>query len=192
MDGSTAELEAPAPAPLAWEIVRDLTEDDLGLLAQKGEAMPRQGISAIRHAHHQLARLLVQGFEPAEVSLLTGYSPQYIEGLIGDPAFEELLGHYTQERAAAEPQVYDRMRAAGLSALEEIQRRLTEEPEKVPIGVLMDAADKFLAKPAERGLGAPGAPNGGPAGGINIKVNFVQGQGSAAPDSGLEIEGKVL
>lgn len=172
-------------------VVRHLGLEDLdALIAGEAPKAPQPGnrLLSIRHAHHQIARLLTSGSKQAEVSLLTGYSPAYISILQKDPAFRELLAYYTAQEEAKHVDVMERMRSLGLSTLDELQRRLEEEPDDWKKGELMNLAELMLVKPHAAGRSA--SSGGGSAtgnSGVAISVSFVTA--TPVPDaSGVTID----
>lgn len=169
--------------PVALEVERELTEEDLEALESKDSPAlsAAQGtLASISFAHHQLARLVAQGLPNPEVSLLTGYSTAYISLLKGDPAFAELLAYYALQEEAKHVDVMERMRTLGLSTMDELQRRLAEEPDGWTKRELMELAELMLVKP--RAAQAPSA-GGSPA--VAVAVTFVT---PAQPPA----EGKVI
>lgn len=183
-----------AQGPVQVELVRVLTPEDVPLLVNPppvGSSPPT--IASIRHSHHQLARLLAEGREQAEVALITGYSPSRISILKGDPAFAELLAYYAIQREQVFVDVMERMRALGLDSLEEIQARMNETPEKFSARELFELTELMLVK----GRAAPGSSQGAGAGqvglgngGVNVQVTFVSApakiiEGQVASEVGL-------
>lgn len=167
--------------PVTVQIVRGLTPADLPTLATPMAPAPAIQVSALRHSHHQLAQLLARGMSQEEASLITGYSPAYISKMkTTDRAFSELLDHYGTEREAVFVDVLERMKALGLSTLDELQARLAEEPEAWSRRELMEMAELMLVKPGARG--APGGGSGAtPAVSVNVKfVTAASGQGAPA------------
>lgn len=176
------------PEGLFVAVERELTPEDLEDLVAAGPLGPRpqSAIAKLRYSHHQVARLLTQGASTAEICLITGYAPGTISGLKADPTFKELLATYSTERAVAFADVLERMKTAGISALEEIQERLNSEPEKWTKRELMEVAELMLVKGAPGGAKAGfGAPSGG---GIAISVSFVAPPPSGATGPLLELE----
>ncbi len=111
---------------------------------------------------------------PGEASLATGFSPSRISVLQGDPTFRELMAHYGEQRELAFVDVMERMKALGLTTMEEIQHRLEENPGEFTIGQLMDMTELMLVK----GRAAPGSrqAGGGPGTGASlpaINIKFV-------------------
>lgn len=174
--------------PVTIEVVRELTEDDLEtLLAPEPVAAPGQKLLALRHSHHQLAQLLAKGLEHGEVSLITGYSLAYISVMMADPAFRELLDYYAGVRELVFVDVLERMKALGLSTLDELQERLAMDPGKFSQRDLMELTELLLVK----GRGAPGggAGTGGGASPVTVSVQFVT---SKTPQASEVIEGEFV
>jgi hypothetical protein len=184
-----SEMVGRAPNGGSWprvEVVRSLGADDLPLLTQKG--LPRQPLAKIRHSHHEAARLMALGHPDVEISLFTGYTPVHLHNLRNDPAFQELLAHYSGIEEQKFVDVLERMRQLGLNSIDELQERLDSDPESWSKRELLELAELTILKPLQRtagavGGGGPGA--GGLAGGaVQIAVNFV-----TAPESN---PGKVI
>ncbi len=156
------------------EVVRELGSDDLPLLCNPtAVAAPSQSLRQIRHSHHQLAQLLARGdSSQEEAALITGYSPSYISILKGDPAFRDLVSYYVGQREQRVVDVYERMRTLGLSTLDELQRRLEENPEEYTIRLLLEQLETLVVKPAQvaRTFGAAGSAGGSA---VSVSVNFV-------------------
>lgn len=163
-------------SPMSVQVVGGLGQDDLEELANPGPvASPGQAIAKISHSHHQLAQLLAKGVVQEEASLITGYSPAYISRLKNeDPAFQNLMAHYGQEREAVFVDVLERMKSIGLSSLDELQARLADDPAGWSRRELMELAELLLIKPGQgRGQFASGG-SGGPA--VSVNVKFVTAQ----------------
>jgi hypothetical protein len=123
--------------------------------------------------------MLAQGTKNEECSRITGYAPSYISVLKTDPTFQELIAHYAGERELLFVDVIERMRSLGLSTLDELQRRMEEDPDNFSNRELFEQAELMLVKPmaATRGLVRPGdasAAQGG--GGIQVNVNFIKSE----------------
>lgn len=116
------------PAPLLADVTRELGSEDL-LMLQHGRASKPQPIKQIRDAHHRLARLLAQGFKDVEVSQITGFSQSRISILKQDPAFRELLDFYHGHQTEVFADITGRLKDLGADAINELSRRLEEEPE---------------------------------------------------------------
>jgi hypothetical protein len=122
-----------------------------------------------RWEHHQLASLIAsRDISDAEASVLTCYSPKTISNLRYQRAFQELVQHYheTQERPAP-PDTAARMQNVGLTSLEELQGRLTENPELFSNRDLLEISELLLVK--AKTLQAPG-PSQAP---VKLAISFV-------------------
>ena len=116
-----------------WQVTydRDIGPDDLVLLANvmRISPDPKAALAKIKDSHHTLAQLLAQGKSPVEVSAITGYSPGRIYTLQADPAFKELLVHYTEVHVAATADIQGQVRHLALAAKQVLMDRLEDEPE---------------------------------------------------------------
>ena len=172
--------------PLTVEVLGEITPQDLPALANRAQGAiptPPQRLANLRHAHHQLARLLAHGVEQAEIALITGYSPSYISNIQNDPQFADLMGTYASERELAFVDVLERMKSLGLTCLEELQERLALEPEKWAPRELMELAELLLVKPSR---GAPAGLGGANANAsVAINVKFVGAP--AGPENVIDI-----
>lgn len=172
----------PAP-PLQVEVVRSLGPDDLELIINPPAVnVPAPSLLHVRYVHHQLAMYLAKGVRAEEISLITGYTPATISRLKNDPAFKQLLAHYNDQSELAFVDVLERMKTLGLSTLDELQRRLEEEPEGFAKRELMEMFELMLVK----GRGVPGGQSAGQGtgagAGVTVNVKFV----SASPTMLIE------
>src|SRR5579859_7421990 len=72
--------------------VRPLTREDLAVLREPREGMPR--IKKLRRIHHMVARLFATGYSDQEIVELTDYSPTRVIQLRHDPAMQELVATF--------------------------------------------------------------------------------------------------
>lgn len=174
-------------AALDCQIVRELTEADLPALQDRNltPAASQSVLGQLRSAHHQLAQLLARGLDQETVCLMTGYSTAYISRLRGDPAFSKLLEYYCIEREQVQIDVLERMKALGLATLEELQQRLTEEPESFSIRELHEQAKLLLPTEAAARQAAPGSSG---SGALTVNVSFISPpEPSARPELELQV-----
>jgi hypothetical protein len=182
IDLSRAGRGRPSTSPpVVIEVLRSLTPEDLpALLAKAAPASPEAGqpgfLVKLRHSHHQLARLIAQGTETAEISLITGYTPQYISRIQTDPQFAELVATYSGQRELAFIDVLERMKALGLSCLEELQERVALAPEKWSHREMMELAELLLIKSSRPGQQLPVSATANAA--VSINVKFVKSDGA--------------
>jgi len=142
-DALFEELEAMIPGgqqPFFAHFARELVEEDLIL----GEALPKRQpegaalLKKIRGSHHEAARLVALGKDNAEISLITGYTPQRVVQLRHDPAFQELIAHYTGQVEELYFDTHKRLAGFTNDAMEVLHERLIEAPEKIKTSDLKD------------------------------------------------------
>src|SRR5215467_9971502 len=170
-----------------WEVVRTLrVPDDLPLLSERHpKRASQQTLKHIRNSHHQLARLMATGVDQEEISLITGYSPAYISRIKNDPTFEALVDYYDKQRDEIFVDVVERMKTLGLSTLDELQRRLDDEPDEWYRRELMEMAELMLVKPAAARTPLHTTATIAP---VSVNVKFV----TAQPREPLAIEGIIV
>jgi len=141
--------------------------DRRGRPPKHGVPAPVKPLYKIRHSHHLLAQLIAKGHKNVEVSSLSGYSQSYISTIQRDPAFQELIAYYSEQRKVLFSDVLERMKALQVQTIGEIQERLAEAPEKWSNRELMELAEML-------GLGG-GHPISEKAS-TNIRIEFVDGK----------------
>lgn len=122
---------------------------------------PEINLKHLRHTHHRLAQLLSNGMDETVAAKLCNYSHERVWQLKQDPAFRDLLAHYT---GRVDEEFSDFVTAAaglGMDTLQELQRRLDEDPEQFSTGALM----KLLETTADRTGNGPMAKN------LNVNIN---------------------
>lgn len=143
--GFDIHLGGRAAKALNAEIVRELTQSDLALLATERGVQPTH-VQRITDRHHALARCLSTGMSATEAGLCTGYTASRISILRGDPAFEELIAFYRADRGAEVQDLQQKFTALAKDATTEIQERLELDPASFNIDALLDtvklAADR--------------------------------------------------
>ncbi len=189
--GSARGGRRPSAGPVRIDVVRGLTEADLAGLAEV--PAPGTGIAVLetlRTSHHQLAQLLAKGLSQAEAGLITGYSGTYISRLVTqDPAFRELLAHYSAEREAVFVDVLERVRTLGLEVNDLLLERLRNEPNKWTNQQLMDLHKETLSG-LVRGGGGPGSGAAPAIGALN--VTFVAPEPRSAGTVVIDQAGRVV
>jgi len=176
------------PAPLTMEYVRDLTEADLpAILNPPALGSKPQALARVRARHHLLAQLLCRGVSQTEAGLITGYGNSTVSILLADPAFKELMAHYSSIKDMVFLDVQERLAQLGGAAIEEIQHRLDEEPEKIGIAELRKIMESALDR-----SGKVTAPGGAPgtARPVNVTVKFVappSTQAEVTPDPNAQV-----
>jgi carbamate kinase len=151
--------------------------------AQKPKHMDNVSVVRVKAAHHRIAQLIATGASYIDVALTCGYTPQYISNLAtGNPAFQELVSHYTR---AAEAEMLDlRAKQARLGelAVDELTDRLAENPEQFAIRDLLDVVEVNGNKPrlmeAQKGWTQSGPPS-------PITISFVTAGGVGIETSSI-------
>lgn len=117
------------PEAVDFAVIRELTTSDLFTRQALGAASKSPNIKSLRATHHRLAQCLAANMSDAEAALITGYSASRISILKGDPAFVELLAHYTSKRDEVFVNVTERMAGFATDVLEVLQERLSDKPD---------------------------------------------------------------
>lgn len=133
--------KARSSEPVEMSFVRDLHERDLealnaGVRATEG----RQPLLNLRASHHALARCVAEGKSDVESSAITGYAPSTISSLKKDPAFSELVAHYTLQIEGLFLDVHERLKNLGLTSIEILQERMNDAPGDFKIRELLEVA----------------------------------------------------
>lgn len=119
--------------------MRELAEADLAALTVEKGSEP-SAIKRITDRHHALARNLASGMAEGEAALVCGISLSRISILKNDPQFRELLGFYRETVTEVYKDMHEKLAGVAQTALDEIQDRLEDTPEKVSMGQLMELA----------------------------------------------------
>lgn len=173
--------------PLVVEAVRPLGPADLPALIDPPSLASKPKVHALRHSHHQIAKMIVLGKPDVEIALITGYDPAYISNLKKGQDFQELIAYYRTDREVAFTEVMDRMKQMGLDTIDEIQRRFAEDPTAFTNSQLMELTELMIVKPMKAAQ-APQAGASGPVA-ISININGVTPKASPVPLPGQEIDG---
>ena len=87
--------------PIAAEFVRALTAEDIEMLAKERSVQKPKELSSLTmlsERHRNLARLLAMGKPDWECAVITGYTASRISILKSDPAMQNLIKHYSEEK----------------------------------------------------------------------------------------------
>lgn len=120
---------------LDWTDLDALTED-------RDDNHPR--VHNVRAIHHKTAQMLAAGCSNHAVSAATGLSYNYVSLLKNDPAFSELLEHYRHQEEEIWWSVREKAAMIGLTATEEIQNRLTHNPDDFSLQQLLKVMQSGL------------------------------------------------
>jgi hypothetical protein len=169
---------------LVLVVDRELTPADITSLATAPKIGGQSIIARLKHSHHLLAQLLAEGRTAVEASYVTGYCESRISILQSDPAFQELIAYYAEQKNAVYLDVHQRLADLGINAMEVLQDRLEDQPKEFSNKALMDLIELTMDRSVAPSKGAPkGSGGGGSANGLNLTVSFV-----SAPPDGLVIE----
>ena len=172
--------EAMAPSK-AIRVVREITREDLKLIASAPSSEAKGAVQTLRAAHHQVARMMSQGRPIAEVSLVTGYSVNYLRRLQDDPSFQELLAHYGAEQDLVLADVWGQMRDLGLDTLAQLRERLESEPKTFSNSQLLEQVKLLLVQPYVATHSSAASQNA--SAGAKIEISFV----GAKPNTSLDV-----
>jgi hypothetical protein len=141
----TVRTRGRAPAAISASLVREIEAPDLDLLAlEKGSKAP--ALKRLSDRHHALARAISSGMPMGEAALICGYDISRVSILKDDPSFQELLEFYREEKDRAFRSVNDKLAGMASDALDELQTRIEDEPDKFTIpqllAVITTAADR--------------------------------------------------
>jgi len=195
-DSTMQMLETLAVAGLGvpvepCEIVREITRDDLPLLAQEQREHnwqrdePAQLLSVLRTSHHKLAQLLGSDVSVADASMMTGRAPGTISMLLKDPAFCELVAYYRAQSEGRAFDAYDRLVTLGGTAIDILQERLEATPDRFSNNELTKLMESTMDRSAAPAKGDPRSGAGQKAG-LNVNINFVRANPTGPV---IEVEG---
>lgn len=134
-----------APVDAGVALVDVLTPEDLGELEMPKEG-PKQTLQRIRDSHHAPARYMAMGLRDQQIAAMTGYTLAYLSLLKGDPAFQELVQHYSNHEGEEFRDLQERMSLLAQDAMEEIGMRLRDEESAASISfpALVELASRLL------------------------------------------------
>lgn len=136
----------PAKA-VEYDVVRDLTEADLAMLALPASSVPAP-IKKITDRHHALARLLAAGTPEGEAAMIVGYDLSRVSILKNSPAFQDLLGLYRAEVKREFSTVIEHMAGMSRDALIELRDRFEENPAKFTNNELLKVVTELIDRSA--------------------------------------------
>lgn len=169
--------------PLRIEVIRTLSDEDVS--GGFCEPAPPPTLREIKSSHHSLAKLLALGRSHVDASRITGYSPSYISRLSQDPAFRELISHYTKVVEVAQTDFLGAMREVGLDLLSELRDRVEKDPGALSVTQLHDGIKLLLVEPMKSE-----ALRGGLSAGIApLTIQFIA---SNTPQASTEREGVLI
>lgn len=139
LDLDTIRTRGRAAQAITATFVRELDEVDVQALAvEKGSKAP--ALKRLSDRHHALARAISSGMPQGEAALMCGYALSRVSILCDDPAFQELLAFYRDDKDKAFRTVNDKLAGLASDVLDEIQTRVEDEPEKITTAQLLQIA----------------------------------------------------
>lgn len=126
--------------PLEMSMPEELTQADLEVLvtSEATRAKGGQQLAKVKERHHALARLIASGTAPNAAAIITGYQAGTVYQLMDDPTFAELVKFYREQVADEYQGMHAQMAGLGADALDELRRRVEEEPDKLGLNALID------------------------------------------------------
>lgn len=125
-----------ASRELSAVTIRELEPADFEMLdVEKGStAAPLKRLS---DRHHSLARHIAAGVGPGEAAIICGYDISRVSILQADPTFAELVLFYRDVKEREFRDVQGKLAGIASDALDELQTRIEDEPEKLSVTQLM-------------------------------------------------------
>jgi hypothetical protein len=146
-----------------------LTDEDINAMVAHVESGEVVGVKPVdlkqvRQSHHFAAQLLATGMSVNDVARATNYTAHRISTLRNSPAFQELEAFYAEQQRDELADFISKAKILSDDILQEIQRRLDEEPEKITPQML----NEFLKTISDRAGYAPVAKQMN----LNIHADF--------------------
>ena len=177
------------------EVLRKIVEADLPLLRSeltehswaRARAGAAQGtLSALRQGHQQLAQLIAAGLDPREAAWATGRSVSGVQGLLSDPAFQDLLEYYRANQRERDFNAFERLVTLGGTAMGVLQERIEENPERFSNNELRQLMESAMDRSAAPARGAGSGARGGAPGTVQVNIRFVEPTARLAADAALD------
>lgn len=173
--------EAFGDPPLTASFGRELDSADMALLASgaRVERSSPPALQRLRARHHALAKALAEGMRPGIAAATYGYSVSRVSILSADPAFRELVEHYRVQVDHDYRRVHDRLADLSVEAMDELEHRLEESPEKVSVTQLL----KLVELTADRTGFGPKS---------NTDVNVTVGFGDRLREARKRVQSRII
>lgn len=174
--------------------LRDLNEADLAAVSSGVLGATTPSLTTLKSTHHNLARLLSEGLKAVEVSAITGYSQSRISILKHDPAFQELMAYYAAQKKQVYLDVHERLAGLGTDAMDELQRRIDEEPERISTKDLTSILTTTMDRSVAPSRAASSLTGGASQTAVpNFTVNFITTPEVKSPkDVIVTVEGEAV
>ena len=179
----------PPKTPIMFEIVRDLTaEEVLTLSMGVRPALAPPPLQRIREIHKQVARMMASGRPDNEIALTVSRDVQSIRNYRLDPMMKDLVAYYESQREELDLRVESQVRTDLIEIAQitthEILDRLEDpaERKKIPTGELRQLNEMAL----DRTVTPKNNPQQLPAPPQNITFNIIGPQrAEKAPPLGV-------
>ena len=137
------ELDSTADAIPHISTMESISAEDL---LGGGINKPPPSAVDIRASHHRVAAMLATDYKVADIIRRTGFSRRTIDLLTKNPAFQDLIAHYTSLREERMGDIQSRVETTACRLLDELDSRMDdpEKRDKVPFHLLADATMKML------------------------------------------------
>lgn len=139
-----ARFKAPDSEPF-YDSVSPLTEEDLH---PTGTSAPivfgTPALLKIRQSHHRLAQLIALGMSNLDASRVTGYDAARVSVLRSDPAFLELVAHYSKTTETAWGEFVQIAADLSVDAMTLLRDKMEENPAQFSPSMLLEMT-KVLA-----------------------------------------------
>ena len=135
-------LDLNIPAPKTDGRVGPRDADLWATRSKTDEGQSASLIKRLTHRHHNLARHLAAGVKPGDAAIMCGYSPSRVSILQTDPAFKELIQFYKEQQDREFGGLHEKLVTLASDVTDELQRRVEEEPEEIPVGQLVNIMEK--------------------------------------------------
>ena len=141
----------PPSAPITFEVIRDLTAEEILMLAMGDRpALAPPPLQQMRDMHYKIAHMMASGFPDKDIALAVGRTPQRIRDYRKDPMMKDAIAYYASQREEidlrAEAQIRtDLIEIAQITTREILDR--VEDPSgraKIPLGDLRQISEMAL------------------------------------------------
>ena len=131
-------------------IRRELTEIDLSAPCAESETRAPQ-LQKLKTQHHQIARLIADGRNDAQVCAAVGVTPAWLSSLKADALFSQLVANYRDQVEARYLNTHEYLAIVAQKSAAELIERLEENPAEFDL----DTLRKLIEMAADRTGHAP-------------------------------------
>ena len=127
--------------PAEAKYMGELTAEDIAKVAvweTEPSPEPRRPLVRLHQRHHHAAQLLAANQDIITVAEATGYTPTTLRNFMVDPAFLELMEHYTDKVEENIVDLYSPIKTLVKDSVNELQDRLENSPEAISSNALIE------------------------------------------------------